>query len=244
MKPAHRRDWCRYVLAEFADQVPDRTPGQLAEELATRLPYTPVPTQGLLLTALIKLRMHAPDDRALEKLVTDTFTAYSANANPDIQQRAVEYLELSYMASNPLVREAVFAPMPEWTEQRPLFPSLAAADTGGGEAAGPGPVSPTGAVASDADSVAKGSSSPSRAAVEEAAAERAAVSGGETEVVPTPEALLRNGGRETAAVRRSVDMGAAAPAVKGEARAQLFRTDNDLAMHAYTPACRANGVRS
>lgn len=209
------------MLAEFADQVPDRTPADLAEELATRLPHMPVPTQGLLLTALIKLRMHAPEDRGLERLVTETFQQYSANANPDIQQRAVEYLELSYMADNPVVRDALFAPMPEWTEQRPLFPGSAAQDGSAEVSAAPAPTSPTGAVASDADSAAKGAAGSSTPAADEATAERSGASVGETEVVPTPAALLRNGDRDGAAAAPcAASASAASPAAEGETLSQ------------------------
>lgn len=209
------------MLAEFADQVPDRTPAHLAEELATRLPHMPVPTQGLLLTALIKLRMHAPDDRGLERLVTETFQQYSANANPDIQQRAVEYLELSYMADNPVVREALFAPMPEWTEQRPLFPGLATQDSGAEAPAAPAPASPTGAVTSDADSTAKGGGGSPAVAADEAAAEPSGASVGETELVPTPATMMRNGDRDgPAAAPRAAAAAAASPAAEGVAPAQ------------------------
>ena len=111
----------RYVLAEFADQVPDRSPAQLAEELTPRLALAPVATQGLLLTALMKLRMHAPHDKGLKRHVEEIFTQYASDANTDIQQRAVEYLAYSKMESNEVVRQEVFAPMPDWPDKVMLF---------------------------------------------------------------------------------------------------------------------------
>lgn len=182
--------------------MPDRSPAALAEELATRLPHTPVATQGLLLTALIKLRMHAPEDSGLEELVNTTFQEYSSNANPDIQQRAVEYLELSYMADNAVVRESVFAPMPEWVEQRPVFAVLAAQDSTGDVPA----ASTTGAVESEGDSGAK---APHHAA-DGGAADRADADAAQTDVVPMPARLLQNGHGDAAAAAAPR---AAAPAV-------------------------------
>jgi AP-2 complex subunit alpha len=108
---------CRYVLSEFADQVPDRSPAQLAEELTPRLALAPVATQGLLLTALMKLRMHAPHDKGLQRHVEEIFKEYSSDVNTDIQQRAVEYLAYSKMGDNEVVRSEVFAPMPDWPDK-------------------------------------------------------------------------------------------------------------------------------
>lgn len=115
------KDLCRYVLSEFADQVPDRSPAQLAEELTPRLALAPVATQGLLLTALMKLRMHAPHDKGLQRHVEEIFTQYASDANTDIQQRAVEYLAYSKMENNEVVRQEVFAPMPDWPDKVMLF---------------------------------------------------------------------------------------------------------------------------
>lgn len=109
------------MLSEFADQVPDRSPAQLAEELTPRLALAPVATQGLLLTALMKLRMHAPHDVGLKRHVEEIFTEYAADANTDIQQRAVEYLAYSKMGDNTVVRQELFAPMPEWQDKAMLF---------------------------------------------------------------------------------------------------------------------------
>jgi hypothetical protein len=108
---------CRYVLSEFADVVPNRSPAQLAEEITPRLALAPVATQGLLLTALMKLRMHALHDKDLQRHVEEVFTEYASDANTDIQQRAVEYLAYSKMGDNEILRQEVFAPMPDWPDK-------------------------------------------------------------------------------------------------------------------------------
>jgi hypothetical protein len=108
----------RYVLAEFAAEVVERAPHELAEELASRLDSVPVATHALLLTALLKLRFAAPEHKALRARAEAAFRAAARSHDTDVQQRAVEYLAMSRLGDSSLVvADEVMAPMPEWREQ-------------------------------------------------------------------------------------------------------------------------------
>ena len=103
------------MLAEYADEVTERQPAELAEQLASRFADCPVATQGLLLTALLKLRMAALDDAALRTRTEALFRSCVRHQDVELSQRAAEYLKLSEMGEvSVVVRETVLAPMPDW----------------------------------------------------------------------------------------------------------------------------------
>ena len=107
---------CRYVLSEFADEITEREPSVLAEQLALRFTTCPLPTQALLLTAILKLRMAAMSDSALRTRAEALFASCTRQHDAELQQRAAEYLALSRMGEDSVVvRETVLAPMPEWS---------------------------------------------------------------------------------------------------------------------------------
>jgi transcription-repair coupling factor (superfamily II helicase) len=105
---------CRYVLAEFADEVTEREPLELAEELIKRFKTVPPGAQALLLTAVLKLRMHAMNDTALRARAHAFFKAHTRSPDVELQQRAFEYLTMSELGESSVVmRETVLAPMPD-----------------------------------------------------------------------------------------------------------------------------------
>ena len=83
------------MLSEFADEVTQREPLELAEQLAARYASCPPATQALLLTALLKLRMAAVHDKALRARAEALFAAAARSQSAEVQQRAVEYLAMS-----------------------------------------------------------------------------------------------------------------------------------------------------
>jgi hypothetical protein len=106
------------VLAEFADEVTEREPLELAKLLISRFSSCPHSTQALLLTALLKLRMAAMHDRQLRAHAESVFKECSRSQNAELQQRATEYLAMSRLGEDSVVmRETVMAPMPDWPGQ-------------------------------------------------------------------------------------------------------------------------------
>ena len=54
-------------------------------------------TKGLLLTAYLKLLLLEPSNDKLQQVVTEVYGRYSRMMDPDLQQRAVEYLVSSFI---------------------------------------------------------------------------------------------------------------------------------------------------
>jgi hypothetical protein len=106
------------VLSEFADEVTERKPLELAEELIKKFNHVPLAAQALLLTAVLKLRMHAMNDIALRSRAHAFFKEHARSPHVELQQRASEYLAMSELGESSIVmRETVLAPMPDWPEQ-------------------------------------------------------------------------------------------------------------------------------
>ena len=96
------------MLSEFADEVTQREPLELAEELASRYAACPAATQALLLTALLKLRMAAVHDKALRARAEAVFATAARSHSAEVQQRAVEYLAMSRLGEESVaMRETV-----------------------------------------------------------------------------------------------------------------------------------------
>eukprot|EP00878_Enallax_costatus_P024930 GHUV01026636.1.p1 GENE.GHUV01026636.1~~GHUV01026636.1.p1 ORF type:complete len:670 (+),score=220.90 GHUV01026636.1:292-2301(+) len=102
-----------YVIGEYGrlikSQVPTLDQFRLLHE---RFPTLSSTTKGLLLTAYLKMLLSDPGNEALKSEVTDVFSRYSRQLDPELQQRSAEYLVL---AQNPSSAAASYVlPMPKW----------------------------------------------------------------------------------------------------------------------------------
>ena len=131
----------RYVLAEFADEITEREPCDLADELVARYDSVPAATQALLLTALLKLRMAAVHDSRLHARAEAVFALASRAKDADLQQRAVEYLKMSQLGEGSVVmRDTVMAPMPDWPDATGVAVAAERGGSGGSAASSSGRV--------------------------------------------------------------------------------------------------------
>ncbi|KAG2247495.1 hypothetical protein Bca52824_087123 [Brassica carinata] len=93
-----------YILGEYGHLLA-RRPGCSARELFgilhEKLPTVSSPTIPLLLSTYAKLLMHAqPPDIELQKQIWNVFKKYESSIDVEIQQRAVEYFELTYLVED------------------------------------------------------------------------------------------------------------------------------------------------
>jgi AP-2 complex subunit alpha len=108
-----------YILGEYGHLLA-RQPGCSASELFSilheKLPTISTPTIPILLSTYAKLLMHAqPPDPELQKKVWAVFKKYESCIDVEIQQRAVEYFELS--KKGPAFMD-VLAEMPKFPERQ------------------------------------------------------------------------------------------------------------------------------
>ncbi|CAA7027715.1 unnamed protein product [Microthlaspi erraticum] len=108
-----------YILGEFGHLLA-RQPGCSASELFSilheKLPTVSTPTIPILLSTYAKLLMHTqPPDPELQKKIFAVFKKYESCIDVEIQQRAVEYLELS--KKGPTFMD-VLAEMPKFPERQ------------------------------------------------------------------------------------------------------------------------------
>ncbi|CDY29719.1 BnaAnng03410D [Brassica napus] len=108
-----------YILGEYGHLLA-RRPGCSARELFgilhEKLPTVSSPTIPLLLSTYAKLLMHAqPPDIELQKQIWNVFKKYESSIDVEIQQRAVEYFELSKKGAALM---DVLAEMPKFPERQ------------------------------------------------------------------------------------------------------------------------------
>ncbi|CAH2072143.1 unnamed protein product [Thlaspi arvense] len=108
-----------YILGEYGHLLA-RQPGCSANELFSilheKLPTVTTPTIPILLSSYAKLLMHAqPPDPELQKKVWAVFRKYESSIDVEIQQRAVEYFELSKKGDAFM---DVLAEMPKFPERQ------------------------------------------------------------------------------------------------------------------------------
>ncbi|KAJ0266590.1 AP-2 complex subunit alpha-1 [Hirschfeldia incana] len=108
-----------YILGEYGHLLA-RQPGCSASELFSilheKLPTVSTPTIPILLSTYAKLLMHTqPRDPELEKKVFAVFKKYESCIDVEIQQRAVEYFELSKKGAAFM---DVLAEMPKFPERQ------------------------------------------------------------------------------------------------------------------------------
>ncbi|KAL1213388.1 AP-2 complex subunit alpha-2 [Cardamine amara subsp. amara] len=108
-----------YILGEYGHLLA-RQPGCSASELFNilheKLPRVSTPTIPILLSTYAKLLMHAqPPDPELEKKIWAVFKKYESCIDVEIQQRAVEYFELSKKGAAFM---DVLAEMPKFPERQ------------------------------------------------------------------------------------------------------------------------------
>ncbi|KAF2539158.1 hypothetical protein F2Q68_00022204, partial [Brassica cretica] len=108
-----------YILGEYGHLLA-RQPGCSASELFSilheKLPTVSTPTIPILLSTYAKLLMHTqPRDPELEKKVWAVFKKYESCIDVEIQQRAVEYFELSKKGAAFM---DVLAEMPKFPERQ------------------------------------------------------------------------------------------------------------------------------
>ncbi len=103
---------CRYMLGEIGVNICEK-PGMSGYDqfaaLHQHFANVSVKTQCVLLTAYMKLLNLYPDQT--KDLVTDVFSKYASSSQLELQQRAVEYLQLSSVVA-PATLETVLNTMP------------------------------------------------------------------------------------------------------------------------------------
>ncbi|GAQ92348.1 adapitin protein [Klebsormidium nitens] len=106
-----------YLLGEYGHLLarqPGSSPADIFAALHHHFHSASVPTKSLLLTAYIKLLLHAPPDPALRDQVLAVFTKYGSALDAEVQQRAVEYFALA--SRGPGMADIV-AEMPKFPER-------------------------------------------------------------------------------------------------------------------------------
>ncbi|CAN8252601.1 unnamed protein product [Cochlearia groenlandica] len=110
---------CAYILGEYGHLLA-RRPGCTARDLFSilheKLPTVSTPTIPILLSTYAKLLMHTqPPDPELQKQIWAVFKKYESCIDVEIQQRAVEYFELSKKGAAFM---DVLAEMPKFPERQ------------------------------------------------------------------------------------------------------------------------------
>jgi len=102
-----------YILGEYGKLIKSETsPMEMFNLLHQHFATLSPATKGLLLTAYLKLLLLEHSNDKLQQVVTEVYGRYSRMMDPDLQQRAVEYLELS-KAPDACTKNYVL-PMPRW----------------------------------------------------------------------------------------------------------------------------------
>ncbi|KAL1200907.1 AP-2 complex subunit alpha-2 [Cardamine amara subsp. amara] len=108
-----------YILGEYGHllaRLPGCSPRELFGILHEKLPTVSTPTISLLLSTYAKLLMHTqPPDMELQKQIWTVFKKYESSIDVEIQQRAVEYFELSKKGAALM---DVLAEMPKFPERQ------------------------------------------------------------------------------------------------------------------------------
>lgn len=120
-----------FILGEYGSSLVPETP--LSDQFAllhSKFPAASLDTKGVFLTAYEKMRAAAPADASLAASVAQVLERYTAAADPELQQRAVEYRGL---ATRPAASAVALAPLPPWEKRASLLLRRLAERQGEGE---------------------------------------------------------------------------------------------------------------
>ncbi|CCW64516.1 unnamed protein product [Phytomonas sp. EM1] len=105
-----------FVLGECGYQIalnPESTPPQQFAALDNQLGFSSTATQAMILTALFKF-YNVYDDAALRDKIVKSFDAYKSCIQPELHQRAMEYLALIESGSRMLI-DRLLQPIPPFS---------------------------------------------------------------------------------------------------------------------------------
>lgn len=108
-----------YILGEYShllDRRPGFSPKEIFSVIHEKLPTVSIPTVSILLSSYAKILMHTqPPDPELQSQIWAIFNKYGSCIDVELQQRAVEYIELSRKGAALM---DILAEMPKFPERQ------------------------------------------------------------------------------------------------------------------------------